>query len=164
MEQRKLTTEDEHRHEPHGGLDAHARGEHNHMTLAETGDPVMRHPVEHMVTGALWSTSWRRQKKCISKTLRGEQTTPWSSVVLQLFLKGHYLRVAANNSCNLVTIGTRTHTTSNGWPNQLPVSRGCSDHGELQNDPRTQATPSATSRPLSGFRRATQASLPTCRG
>ena len=48
------------------------------MTLAETGDPVMRQPVEHTVTGALWS-------KKISKTLRGEQTTPWSSVVLQLF-------------------------------------------------------------------------------
>ena len=62
-EQRKLTTEDEHRHEPHGGLDARARGEHNQMTLAESGDPVKRHPVEHMVTGALWSTSWRRQKK-----------------------------------------------------------------------------------------------------
>ena len=106
-EQRKLTTEDEDRHEPHGGLDAQARGEHNHMTLAETGDPVMRHPVEHMVTGALWSTPWRRQQK--SKTLRGEQTTPWSSVALQLLVKGHYLRVAAKNSCNLVTIGTRTH-------------------------------------------------------
>ena len=49
------------------------------------------------------------KKKCISKTLRGEQTTPSSSVALQLFLKGHYLRVAAKNRCTLVTIGTRTH-------------------------------------------------------
>ena len=62
-----LTTEDEDRHEPHGGLDTHARREHDQMTLAETGDSVMRHPVEHMVTGALWSTSWRRQKNVYLK-------------------------------------------------------------------------------------------------
>ena len=34
-----------------------------------------------------------------------------------------------------------THTTSNEWPNQLPVSRRCNDRGELQNDLRTQTTP-----------------------
>ena len=57
-----------------------------------------------------------------------------------------------------------THTTSNDWPYQAPVSRWCNDHGELPNDFRIQATPSPTSRPITGVRRGSRRQALNCRG